>query len=171
MLDLVPDVGSCQVIIKTLDVVYDLNLCVILPFVFPFDEGFVQVVWRKWLDKGSHFLGDDFLRISGALPGIHKNRRRNGCIEDFGRIVFVLYVYAQHKVKLDAFIIIACAEKFDGREKGLAVHQLQFVGPSDAHVHEMEIVRLIYHGLHSEYVCVEIFGCEQVFSRVVVFDL
>lgn len=54
---LVPDVGSCQVIIKTLDVVYDLNLCVILPFVFPFDEGFVQVVWRKWLDKGSHFLG------------------------------------------------------------------------------------------------------------------
>ena len=66
MLDFVSNVWSGEVVEEPFERVEDFDLLVIFLFVFPFDEGFVEVFGEKRFDERSHlfFLLKVMTRIS-----------------------------------------------------------------------------------------------------------
>ena len=92
MFDFVSDVGSSDVVVKTLRIIFDNYFALALALILSFYELLLKIIVGKRLHKGTKLF---LLVIAGRSTRIHENGRTNNCSQNFCFLKLPL-VYVEH---------------------------------------------------------------------------
>ena len=134
MLDLMPDVGCGNVVIKAVGVVAYEELGLTLALVLPLDKLLLQIIVGEGLHKGAELF---LLVVAGRPPGIHEDGRTDDCGQHFRPLRLPLAdVQHDQQVEVYPFVVVRGRAEFYSAEVDLSVHHLHLALPSDPHIHQ-----------------------------------
>ena len=134
MFHFMPNVWSCQIIIKSLWIIFNLNFLFSAALVLSLDKLFVQLVSWEGLNKGVELF---LLVISSWTSRVNEDLRTNDRCQYFRFICLILLdVYNNEEMEILTLIVISGRWKLHGAEINLAVDHLHFAIPADSHIQQ-----------------------------------
>ena len=154
MLHLVADIGGCQIVEQSFQIVANLYLQVRFSFGFPLGEVSLKKVRLEKFHKRHKFF---LLIISGWFAGIHEDRRAHQGANYGIKGFWEIFIFDNdEKVEFDTFIVIRGGHKSDSTKQTTTILQIDFVIAPNAYIFEIgNVIPLesIYNNFDSEYLC------------------
>lgn len=128
------DIGSCDVVVKTLRIVFDYYFTLTLALILSFYELLLKIIISKRLHKRAKLF---LMVIASRSTWIYKNGRANHCSQTFWFLKLPL-IYVEHnkQVEVYAFIVVGGWAEFDSTEVDLSIDHLHLALSPNAHIDE-----------------------------------
>ena len=132
MLHFMPDVRSCQIIVKSLWIIFYLYLLLSSTFILPFYTLFIKLISWKRLHTWVEFF---LLIISSRSSWVHKYLWTNHSSQYFWFLRLVLLNINYNKeMEILAFVIISCWRKLHSAKVHLSIDHLHFAITSNSNI-------------------------------------
>lgn len=132
MLDFMPDVGCCEVVVKALSVIFYFYFLFCSIFAFSFDKLFFELVESEGLNEGIELF---LLVVPSRSSRIDENLGTYDCSQDFRLLGFVfLNVNHDQQVEILPFVIVGGRRELHCTEIHLPVDHLHFTLASNAYI-------------------------------------
>lgn len=132
MFDFMSDIRSCQIVVESLWVIFNLNLLLSSTFVFSFNKFFLKLLSRKRFNKWVEFF---LLIITGWPSWIYKYLWAYDSGQNFRLFrLILLYVNDDQKMKILPLVVVCGWWKFHSAEIDLSIYHLHLTFTSNSYI-------------------------------------